>query len=253
MIYEGEDGTYNCTVASSNRTNVQWVFGGSSIPECNSFRPSSNATCPSEKSSCVTSSVSVTEELFLVRSLILYLCSVTANIAGQYTCEVQGINEAIVKDYNLITQQSIEVSVHNMRIDTHIDDISDDRSNKIMSPLIIACGSSPIFIMLIVIVIMMIRIFRYVKNLCASRETLAGIQESELTLTRKVFEEDNWEFPRDKLKLLQKIGKIVANDSYLIKCIYYWCTLYYIPCRCWQFWSSIESKSRRDSARFTAH
>ena len=56
----------------------------------------------------------------------------------------------------------------------------------------------------------MIKLCCYVKSPYRSSEA-GNNQETELTTTmttKKVVEDDNWEFPREKLKLLQKLGKV---------------------------------------------
>ena len=246
MIDEGVDDTYNCTVASSNRTRVQWVFREAPIPECsyNSHNPSWN-NCQTESQPCVTSRVSVTEELFLVHSLILHLCNVTAEASGQYTCEVQGIDEKVAKRNNLLTRESINIYVNDKKESTtNIDDESD----RIIIPLVSALASVLIVTMSIVVSVVMIKLFCYIKNPRTAHEAEDGNQEIELTSTlptkKFVEEEDDWEFPREKLKLLQKIGKIINQTDCWGVCIYIY--------RRWQFWSSTKSKSRRDSTRITS-
>lgn len=219
MLDEGTHSRYNCTVASRNGTKVEWIFGGVPIPECNHnnsrFVLSHNYTCLLENQPCVIRNVTVAEELFLVHSLILHLCSASTNHSGQYTCEVQGIDEEVVKYNNLITQQSIEVFIHagsNIGVDTNVD----EGSNSMIILLIVASVSMLIFIMLICVIIIMVKLFCYVKNPSSTEETGDSNQEMELTTTsptKKIIDEDDWEFPREKLKLFQKIGKTV-NQIY---------------------------------------
>ena len=208
---------YNCTVASSNRTKVQWLSSKGPVPECININLSSSCNnCFIENQPCVTSNVMVTEELFLVHSLILHLYNVTGNHSDQYTCKVQGIDERLVRRNSLMIQQSIVVFV-DVSTTTRTDATVDD-GNKILIPLVSASVSTLILVMLVFTIIVMVKLFCYVKNPCGSHATEDGDgnQEIELTATsptKKVVEEDEWEFPREKLKLLQKIGKIaIANQ-----------------------------------------
>lgn len=214
MIDEGVDDTYNCTVASSNRTKVQWIFREAPIPECNysSYDTSWNP-CQIESRPCVTSRVSVTEELFLVHSLILHLCNVTADASGQYTCEVQGIDPRVAKLNNLITQQSVNIYINASNVQESSTSF-DDENDKIIIPVVSVLASVLITVMSLFIVIVVIRLFCYIRSpRCAAYEAEDGNTDIEMTSTlptkKFVEEEDDWEFPREKLKLLQKIGKIM--------------------------------------------
>lgn len=257
VIDEGTSHVYNCTVATSNTTRIQWVFRGTPIPDCNyidSFGSSRNSHVTEKP--CVTSSVLVTEELFLIHSFILQLRNVTVDVSGQYTCRVQGIDEEIVKRNNLMIQNSIEISVNvaNTEIDANVNDADINDANKIIIPLVGVLASALISIMSIFIIITVVKLFCYVKKPHGSHGIEDINQEIELTSTlptKKVLEveEDDWEFPRDKLKLLQKIGKIIikkqSNGCYCVLLVYIH--------RCWEFWSSTESKGRRDSTRLTSY
>ena len=191
---------------------MQWVFREAPIPECiySSYNPSWN-NCQTESRPCVTSRISVTEELFLVHSLILHLCNVTADASGHYTCEVQGIDDGVAKSNNLMTQQSIDIYVNvSNKQDSNTN--VDDESDRIVIPLVSALALVLIIIMSIVIAMVMIKLFCYIKNPHVAREAEDANQEIELTSTlptKKFVEEDDWEFSREKLKLLQKIGKII--------------------------------------------
>lgn len=217
MIDEGADDVYNCTVASSNRTKVHWVFRGAPIPECNynnSFGPSQNI-CLTDNQPCITRSVSVTEELYLVHSLILHVCgNAAANISGHYTCEVQGLDKELVKLNKLTIQQSIYIYV-NVTNDANVDEVQE--RDQIIIPLVSASASVLIFVMSISIIIVTVKLLCYVKRPCGSHETGDDAnQEMELASTlptKKIIEEDDWEFSREKLKLLQNIGKIVTNGN----------------------------------------
>ena len=223
VVDEDTDHVYNCTVASSNRTKVQWLSSRGPVPECindNSLAPSCN-NCFTENRPCVTSSVTVAEELFLVHSLILHLYNVSANHSDQYTCKVQGIDEELVRRNNLMIQQSIVVFVNVMETDANV---AIDDGNKILIPLVSASVSTLILIMLVFTIIVMVKLFCYFKNPCGSHATEDGNQEIELTPTsptkKAVKEGDEWEFPREKLKLLQKIGKI-AIANHMDACYWY--------------------------------
>ena len=217
VINEDTAHVYNCTVASSNRTKVQWLSSRGPIPECinvNSMASSCN-NCFTENQPCVTSSVMVTEELFLVHSLILHLYNVTGNHSDQYTCKVQGIDANLVRRNDLIIQQSIVIFVNvstTVRTDAKVDD-----GNKIIIPLVSASVSTLILILLVFTIIVMVKLFCYVNNPCGRQATEDSNQEIELTVTtsptKKIVKEDEWEFPREKLKLLQKIGKTATANQ----------------------------------------
>lgn len=223
VIDEATDHVYNCSVASSNRTTVQWLSSRGPIPECINVNSSASScnNCFTENRPCVTSSVMVTEELFLVHSLILHLYNVTGNHSDQYTCKVQGIDAKLVRRNNLMIQQSIVVFVNvttTTRTDVKVDD-----GNKIIIPLVSASVSTLILVMLVSTIIVMVKLFCYIKNPGGSQVTEDGNQEIELTATsptKKVVKEDEWEFPREKLKLLQKIGKtVIANQMVYMRLV----------------------------------
>ena len=210
VIDEDSNHIYNCTVASSNRTTVQWVSSRGPIPECVSDTWfCNNSDCLAKNLLCVNSSVTVTEELFLVHSLILYLNNVSGNHSDQYTCRVQGINEEVVRRNNLIIRQSLVVLV-NVSTIVRTKDAINNGGNKILIPLVTASVSVLILVMLVSTIIVMVKLYCYIKNPCGRQETEDGNQEIELATTSptKKIAEDEWEFPREKLKLLQKIGKI---------------------------------------------
>ena len=227
VIAEDTDHVYNCTVASSNRTKVQWLSTRGPIPECidNSSAPLCN-NCFTENRPCVTRSVSVTEELFLMHSLILHLYNVSANHSDHYTCKVEGIDEVLVRRNSLMIQQSIVVLV-NVSTITEADP-NVDNGNNMLIPLVSASVSTLIFIMLVFTIIVLVKLFCYAKNAGGSQTTEDGNQEIELTATsptKKVVKEDEWEFPREKLKLLQKIGKItIANQMVVCYWLHTYCT-----------------------------
>ena len=102
---------YNCTVASSNHTKVQWLFKGVAVPECKH----DDFTClhDSEKAVCTSLTTSTTEEgSILVHSIGLHICGASVGSSGQYSCTVQGFNDKIVQQNNLIIKQTIEVTVN---------------------------------------------------------------------------------------------------------------------------------------------
>ena len=237
-INENSNHTYNCTIASSNRTTVQWVSSRGPIPECVSDAWScNNSNCFVENQPCVTSSVTVTEELFLVHSLILYLYSASGNHSDQYTCRVQGLDEQVVRRHNLTIQQSLAVSV-NVSTIVRTEGVINNDKNEILIPLVTESVSALILVMLASTIIVIVKLYCYIKNRRGRQEGDDGNREIELATTsptERIAEEDEWEFPREKLKLLQKIGKIAIWQSLCIFVI----GTYIRYCRCWKFWPSV--------------
>lgn len=220
VVDEGTDKVYNCTVASSNRTEVRWVFEGAAIPDCihNLFDPPcNNCRTDNKPYACVTRDVSVTEELFLVHSLLLHIYNLSTIYSGQYTCKVQGIDEKVVRRNSLIIQKSIRVSINNSKVneidETGTSVVSNKRNDKIIISLVSAFASVLIFVMSIFMVIVVVKLFCYINNPRGNREALNSMQEIEQTstITMKKIEEDGWEFPREKLKFLQKIGEAIIH------------------------------------------
>jgi len=108
VVEEGSSSLYNCTVISSNRTKLQWLFEGVAVPECQHGDMS-----PLQSNVCTSLTTSTTEGgLAFVHSIRLHIFDASVDSSGQYSCKVQGITDEIVQQNNLIVQQTIEVTVN---------------------------------------------------------------------------------------------------------------------------------------------
>jgi len=112
---------YNCTVASSNRTTVQWLFKGVAVPECKY----GEFPCLHENQKLVcTISTTEAEGPFLVHSLSLYICGADESNSGQYSCKIQGFDYEIVQQNSVIIEKTIQITLN------HSDDHKNDKRSS---------------------------------------------------------------------------------------------------------------------------
>jgi len=182
VVEEGSSNLYNCTVTSSNRTNLQWLFKGVAIPECKHDDLSSLQS--NQKAVCTSLTTSATEGgSVFIHSIGLHISGASVDISGQYSCKVQGINDVIVQQNNLIIQQAIVVTVN--PTDDHNNDkrsSQDDKSDGADWIIILLVSISAVLIC----VLSALLIFALVKVLLYMRrhqncETVDGSPEINLT------------------------------------------------------------------------
>ena len=235
VVDAGSSNMFNCTVISSNRTTVQWLFKGVTVPECNDDYTMFQNICDvtNQKIICTTRTISVVENFVLVSSLNLHICNSTVNSTGDYTCAVQGIHISVVHQNNLIVQQTIEFYVNTTLRDL-LDNSGGDGGYSVT--IWIVCATAILIFALSAFMIgVVIKLLCYMKkHQTVSIQISTNQYDIELAVPATIKKDDEWEFPRENLKLLQKLGKTTLIISFMYNNI--------VVYRCWQFWSSIESK-----------
>ncbi|XP_065920092.1 fibroblast growth factor receptor homolog 1-like isoform X2 [Dysidea avara] len=222
VINEGSSNMYNCTVTSSNRTTVQWLFKGVAVPECDDNNTMFQNICDvtNQKMICTTRNISMAENFILVSSLNLHICNMTVKSSGEYTCVVQGIDNRVIYQNKLTVKQTIEVSVKPTLGDIDNRDGASDVDNHDGASDVVVWIVSATAILIFVTSIFMIgvvtKLLCYMKkHQTVSMQINTNHYDIELAVPTTIKKDDEWEFPRENLKLLQKLD--VGNFGQVLK------------------------------------
>ena len=203
-------------MTSSNRTTVQWLFKGVAVPECDDNSTLFQNICDTtnQKMICTTRTISAAENFIVASSLNLHICNMTVNSSGEYTCAVQGIDIKVVHQNNLIVQQTVKVAVNATSTDILDNGNSNDNSGSNNTTIWIVTATA---VLMLALSIFMIGIATKLLCYLKKHQTLS-IQKStnhyDIELAAgptKMMRDNKWEFPRENLTLLQRLGVLIHH------------------------------------------